>query len=253
VPQTTTVKEEALLNIVEVPDPAESAKFPEMGLLFPVPGIEKNTIVMEDRDGSDVQRLTASEVIFKVGAQTKFKDRKVKIDLFVTDARFALACSSFDKGSSFTPWGGLGAGAIALTATAVSKARAKVRSRGRMLVGQVRYPWLRRVGSSPKTGFGTYEKLYFETSVKGGGTTTLTLWLPSNVPAAEVAAEVARRAARYRLATKNPDGELQQTLERLTSVKAADVGTNAKEIHWHTLPGADSVDEASARLSPVTV
>ena len=87
-----------MLNIVQVPDPSESAQLPEMGLLFPVPGIEKNTIVIEDRDGDNVQRLTASEIIVKVGGQTKFKDRKVKIDLFVTDARFALACSSYDKG-----------------------------------------------------------------------------------------------------------------------------------------------------------
>jgi hypothetical protein len=239
-----------LLNIVEVPDPSESAHFPEMGLLFPVPGIEKNTIVMEDRDGSNVQRLTASEVIFKVGAQTKFKDRKVKIDLFVTDARFALACSSYDKGGGHSVFGGAGAAALMVGVNSVSKIRSKMRSRGKMLVGQVRYPWLRRVGSSPKTGFGSYEKLHFESTVKGGGTTTLTLYLPNNVSAAQVAAEVARRAARYRLATKNPDGELRQTLEALTSVKAVDSGTKANEIHWHTLPGADSVDETSARLSP---
>jgi hypothetical protein len=240
-----------LLNIVEVPDPSESAQFPEMGLLFPVPGIEKNTIVMEDRDGSDVQRLTASEVIFKVGAATKFKDRKVKINLFVTDARFALARSSCDKGGGHNFFGGGGALALDVAFDSISKVRAKIRSRGKMLVGHVRYPWPRRVGSSPKTGFGTHEKLDFETSVKGGGTTTLTLWLPNNVSAAQVAVEVARRAARYRLATKNPDGDLRQTLEALISVKAGDGATNAKEIHWHTLP--DSVDETSARLSPAIV
>jgi hypothetical protein len=57
---------------------------------------------------------------------------------------------------------------------------------------------------------------------QGGGTTTLTLYLPNNVSAAQVAAEVARRAARYRLATKNLNGELRQTLEALPSVKAID-------------------------------
>lgn len=241
-----------MLNIVDVPDPSEFARFPEMGLLIPVPGIGKNTIVMEERDGSHVQRLTASEVVFKVGAQTKFKDRKVKIDLFVTDARFALACSSYDKGGGHTFFGG-GALFLDVAVNSVSKVRAKMRSRGKMLVGQVRYPWLQRVGSSPKTGFGTSEKLYFETSVKGGGTTTLTLCLPNNVSAAQVAAEVARRAARYRLASKDADGELRQSLEALTSVKAVDGGANATEIHWHTLRGADSVDEASARLSSATV
>jgi hypothetical protein len=240
-----------LINIVEVPDPSESAQFPEMGLLVPVPGIEKNTIVMEDRDGGNVQRLIANEVIFKVGAQTKFKDRKVKIDVFITDARFALACSSYDKGGGHTFFGGGGALFLDVAVNSVSKVRAKMRSRGKMLVGQVRYPWLRRVGSTPKTGFGTHEKLYLETSVKGGGATTLTLWLPNNVSAAHVAAEVARRAARYRLATKNRDGDLRQTLEALISVKAVDGATNAKEIQWHILPGAEAIDEASARLGPV--
>jgi Tfp pilus assembly major pilin PilA len=240
-----------LLNVVEVPAPSESAQFPEMGLLFPVPGIEKNTIVMEERDGPNVQRLTATEVVFKVGAATKFKDRKVKIDLFVTDARFALACSGFDKGGGHSFFGGGGALFLDVAVNSVSKARAKMRSRGRMLVGQVRYPWLHRVGSSPKAGFGTKEKLYFEMFVKGGGTTTLTLILPSNVSAAQVAAEAARRAARFRLVTKNPDGDLKQTLEAMASVEAID-GGNAREIAWHTLPGADFVDETSARLSPTT-
>lgn len=239
-----------MLSIVEVPDPSESAQFPEMGLIFPVPGIEKNSIIIEGRDGSSVQHLTASEVIFTVGGQTKFKDRKVKIDLFLTDARFALACSDFDKGGGHSFFGGAGAAVLMVGVNSVSKIRAKMRSRGRMLVGQVRYPWLSRVRSSPKTGFGTYEKLHFESTVKGGGTTTLTLFLPNNVSAAQVAAEVARRAARYRLATKNPDGELRQTLEALTSIKALDSGTKANEIYWHILPCADSVDETSARLSP---
>jgi hypothetical protein len=99
-------------------------------------------------------------------------------------------------------------------------------------------------------GFGSSEKLYFETTVKGGGTTTLTLSLPNDVSAADVAAEVARRAALYRLATKNVEGELRLTLEALTSLKAIGGGGNANEIRWHTVPGADSVDERSARLIP---
>jgi hypothetical protein len=237
-----------LLNIVDVPDPSESAQFPEMGLLLPVPGIEKNTIIMENRDGSNVQRLTASEVIFKVGAATKFKDRKVKIDLFVTDARFALACSSYDKGGGHTFFGGGGALVFNVGVNSVSKVRAKLRSRGKMLVGQVRYPWLRRVGSSPKTGFGTHEKLYFEMSVKSGGTTTLTLYLPSNVSAAQVAAEVARRAARFRLTHENLDGETREMLTPFTTVEPLAPGPNAKDIHWFTLPRAHNVDEESARL-----
>ena len=185
---------------------------------------------------------------FEIGGRPKFSDRKIKIDLFVTDARFALACSTYDKGGEYTfVSGGPGALALDVAVKSVSKARAKLRSRGKMLVGQVRYPWLRRVGSSPKSGFGTHERLYLETSVRGGGTIKLTLVLPSDL-ASRVAAEVARRAARYRLETKRLDGELRRTLESLASVTAPNAGTNAGEIYWYTLPGADYVDETSARL-----
>jgi hypothetical protein len=239
-----------MINVVEIPDPSDSSEFAQMGLIVPVPAPEANTIVMEPRDGRQVQRLTASAVEFKIGRQTKFKDQKVKIELFVTEARFALACSKYDKGGGHRFFGGGGALALDVAFNSVSKIRAKVRSRGKMLVGQVRYPWLRRVGSTPKTGFGTHEKLYLETNVKGSGTTLLTLVLPNNVDAAQVAAEIARRAARYQLATADLLGDSQQALEAVAAATPLAAGANPKEISWHALPGARGVDEESARLTP---
>lgn len=70
--------------------------------------------------------------------------KKADASLLVTDCRVTFACSAYDKGSSW--WGiGLIGVSVALTATAVSKARAAHRRQGKMLVGQVRYAWLRQV------------------------------------------------------------------------------------------------------------
>jgi hypothetical protein len=144
-----------VLNVVEIPDSVQDPF--ELGLLLPVPGLQKNSILLEDRDGSQVQRLTATAVLFRTNGRLVFRDRKIKIDLLVTDARFAPACSRYDKGG-----GWVGGASAMVVANAVSKARAAIRSRGKMLVGQVRYPWIQRVGSAPKKGFGNDEKLVFE-------------------------------------------------------------------------------------------
>ena len=94
--------------------------------------------------------------------------------MFVTDSRVALACEMYDKGGG---WVGFGAGGllVAVTANAVSKARAASRSRGKVLVGHVRYPWLKSVGASTQSGFGTSEAIRLEYSDKlpGGPVTEL--------------------------------------------------------------------------------
>jgi hypothetical protein len=98
-----------MINVVDVPEPAAFQDPFELGLLLPIPGTEKNTILMEDRDGNQIQQLTATAVGFKAGGHTGFRDKKLKIVLFITDARFALACSKYDKvrlmGGGWMIWG----------------------------------------------------------------------------------------------------------------------------------------------------
>jgi hypothetical protein len=233
-----------MIGVVEVPPSTSGIDAFESGLLLPVPATQKNAIVMEERDGTNVQRLTASAVVCKVGGRTVIKDRKIKIDLFLTDARFALACSKYDKGG-----GWVGSAGVMIAANAVSKARAAIRSRGQMLVGQVRYPWIYKVGSSPKTGWASEEKLFFHETTKAGAT-TLTLTLPKDVDAALVAAEVTRRLARYRLAHEELDADTRQQIERLTDVEPADATAVGDRERYFTIPAPRFVDEASARISP---
>ena len=163
-------------------------------------------ITLDARDGQHVMQVVATSVrvleIGSAGIKTVVKLQEVKIDVYVTDSRLALACQKYDKGGG---WVGFGAGGVlvAVTANAVSKARAASRSRGKVLVGHVRYPWLKAVGASSKSGFASSEAIRLEYSENhsGGPVRKLVeLTLPKNIDATLVAQEITRRAAAYRLA-----------------------------------------------------
>lgn len=244
-----------MINVVEISDPAAISDPVELGLLLPVPGSETNTILMENRDGADVQHLTATAVDFTAAGRTAFRDRKVKIALFITDARFALACSKYDKGGGWNFWGG-GGGALALDVAfnAVSKARAKLRSRGKMLVGQVRYPWIQRVGSSRKTGWASVEKLVLESSAGKNAAMRITLTLPKNIDSGRVACEIARRAARYRLASEELAPDVRAALEQLAAAETdGSIAPDSTGVRFFNFPAAKTVSEESARLAPSRV
>lgn len=231
-----------MIDIVEVPAPHEVGDVIEQGLLLPIPGAAKNTVLFEPRDGEEIQALTAKAVTFKIGDRTALRVRKVRIDLFLTDARFVLACSRYDKG------GGWVGGATAMVVfNTVSKARAALRSRGKMLAGQVRYPWLRWVASAPKTGFSSEEALALQCAAEDGTTMTLNLHLPKNIEASLVAAEIAERAARYRLASEDLDDGARAALEALLGAEKR-VATGEKQSF--SMPVPQPVSEESARLEP---
>jgi hypothetical protein len=182
-------------------------------------------IVLDRQDGQHVTRLVATAVrvleVREGGLKQLVRLREVKIDVFVTDSRVALACEKYDKGGG---WVGFGPGGVlvAVTANAVSKARAASRRRGKVLVGHVRYPWLKSVGASTKSGFATSEAIRLEYSEKlpGGRVIKLVeLTLPKNIDATLVAQEIARRAANYRLANY-PDMKAEERA-KFTSLSAA--------------------------------
>jgi len=163
-------------------------------------------ITLDEYDGPNVQKFvaTAVQVLEVQGSvlKTLVKLRDVKIDVYLTDGRLALACEKYDKGGGWTGFGGAGV-AVAVTANLVSKARAASRSRGKVLVGHVRYPWLKSVGASTKTSVSTFEAIRLEYAEKPGGATVrklIELTLPKNIDATLVAQEITRRAAAYRLA-----------------------------------------------------
>jgi hypothetical protein len=234
-----------MIDIIEIPAPGTVDDAGECGLIFPVPGAAKNTVVFEPRDGDSIRSFTAKAIEFKVGERTMLRVRKVRIDVFVTDARIAVACSKYDKGG-----GWVGGATAMIVFNTVSKARAAVRSRGRMLVGQVRYPWLRWVASAPKTGFSSEEVVALHCAAEDGTTMTLRLTLPKNIEASRVAAEVADRAARYRLSSEEFDAEARADVEAHLDSPSRVVG-GEKQVFEMAAPWA--VGEHSARIAPTSV
>lgn len=68
-----------------------------------------------------------------------FYDSAVEVDFYVTDCRLAYTCLKYDKGARWS--GGLTAAAL----NAIEKAKANKRSAGKMLIGHIRYEWVKEV------------------------------------------------------------------------------------------------------------
>lgn len=214
-----------MILIREVAPPEPPVEVELESLLAPVPGPEPNSILFEDRDGDHVLSLEAHGLLYRGGDEELAKARDVHISLFVTAARFAFACSKYEKGHGL-------AGAV--------------RSRGKCLVGQVRYHSLSRVGSTCATGRRGFEALAVCWPTSAEDEHALRLDLDTGYTAAEWAAEIARRAARYRLAAdrhRTPaDPELtdeeRAALHELSDVEP--ISEDFEEGHryrLHTLPG----------------
>jgi hypothetical protein len=166
------------------------------GLIFPIPAMDADTVMLEQRDGGDVQRVLCNEIEVTGGESNErlLRTADIRGQVLITDARLTVACSKFDKG------GGWVGGPVAMIAlNAGSKLLAAHRRRGKMLVGHVRYPWIRAVYAQNKGGWTGAETMRI--IVKSGDEPMrLELTFPKDVDATAVATEVIRRAARFRLA-----------------------------------------------------
>ena len=198
------------------------------GLIYPLPGSTANSVVSEPRDGSNAKRIVASgfKVLDLTGGQVRrlSEASDLRIDILITSSRVAFACSKFKKGGGWTPFG-VGALPVALVLNGVSKARAASQRRGKMLVGQVRYPWLAAAGGSNKAGFGDREQLRLCVGTLNRRLLALDLTLPNNVDSTAVAAEILRRAAAYRL---DSDPRAAEHSDELRSLAEAAPLPNAK-------------------------
>jgi hypothetical protein len=237
-----------LLTVREI-DPSLPAD-PD-GLLFPLPAERADDIVLEPRDGKNVLRMPVK------AATLYFKPRGGEFGcvagplampscLIVTDARIAFACSKYDKGSTWigTP------GALNLALNAASAASAAIRRHGKMLVGQIRYPYLGSIFGRRKKGLMGEEQIRVMTVTPDHELVRLDLVLKGG-NALTLAGEVVRRAARYNLScgfVEAPD--TLEKLERLTRFAA--LPDDSPKLSAQVLPGAQFVAETSARLSPLT-
>jgi hypothetical protein len=133
--------------------------------------------------------------------------------LVMTSCRVIAFCVKFEKGST---WFGTGAGAvIALGAMAVSAARAAHRRKGKLLTGQVRYQWVRRILAREHRGRlhpGVVRVMVNRPRSAGASPLLVEFELPRHVEPLRLAGDLARRAAAYRF-TFDPELEDHERAE----------------------------------------
>lgn len=184
----------SIVTIREVSDVGDDSLYPEISS-----DGSSTLIAMGKRDGNPrVFTATGVEVTDSDGTLADFSE--IKAEVAVTKSRLTIGCAKYDKGGG---WTGLGGGAIvAMAANGVSKIAAAQRRKGKALVGHIRYPWLKSVGASPKQGFFGAEQLRLvvnRSDYCGGGSVWVTLVLPKDTDAMDLARTITRRAARWRL------------------------------------------------------
>jgi hypothetical protein len=230
--------------------------------LYPVLGAQgaQLPVELDDQDGTNPLSLTSSQITLTRSTRGNFAKpdtfSDLKFNVVITDARVIVYCEKWSKGGGWTGLG-LGGVAIALTANAVSKARAAARRRGRLLVGHVRYPWLGAVGGHPKVDWKTneYLRLFVMTHAKppdGPAGLSIELKLPKEVDSLEVAAEIARRSARWRLDHTEVKPEHREAIEALTQASRKEPTqrynekTKLRGYGDHTTPSLWVVHESNA-------
>jgi hypothetical protein len=179
--------------------------------LYPVLGDPRMPVRLDACDGN-AQRLTAkglslSEQSF--GRRTSLAGvRDVKIDVVVTDARVAFTCAGHAAGVG---WVGARTGAVAASVSAR-------RRKGSVLVGQVRYPWLRAAGFLPGGGWLSEQQIRLAVTVRQARADRellLDLQLPRGVSAEALCRALVSRAARHRLTRIPCEPDEQRSLVAL--------------------------------------
>ena len=223
----------------------------EEGLLYPVPLDQPDTVAAEERDGQQIQRAYCNAIeIAAVGSKnTLLRVRDIRALVMLSDARITVACSKFDKGGGWRGWG-IGGLVMSVPLNIGSHALAAHRRRGKMLVGQIRYPWIDSVYIQSRVGFSGTEKLRVVANVGGKNLLRLDLTFPKDVDAAAIGTELIRRAARFRLA--HDDEALNQSelarLEQLTAVEPLVYAKGSGKMAGHEFPSSRPPSDRSARL-----
>jgi Protein of unknown function (DUF2510) len=219
----------------------------EDGSLYPVLGDDKSEIEIEQLDGKDIKILYANALqVRRVVGSSLVKEvgiADIKATVYITDARVAVACSKYDKGGGWR-----GASLAVPVLNLASKARAASRRKGKMLVGQIRYPWLAQVGFTEKAGFGTLDALRLEVVEKADGVERvvyLDLDFPKGTDTGRLALLISQRSAAYRLRNDpelSPDE--REKFEHL--VRGVALRSEPKKFAFFKMPTRYFVSSASA-------
>lgn len=183
--------------LVGVRESAEPDADPtRIGLMCALPGTDRDSVVLEPRDGDESLRVKSGEIeIVRAGEKRPaFRAPNISYEVLVTDARITFACSKYTKGGTFV------GGATALALNAAVRARAAQTRRGKMMVGHVRYPWLSGVYARNYQSFVRPGLIRLVVRLPGEQVKTyIDIEWPKSADAIGIASEIVRRASRFRL------------------------------------------------------
>lgn len=212
---------------------------------------------LEEADGRNVHRLRATDLtVFEVKGRERVHIgtvRDITVEVYLTDTRLIVACAKYDKGGvwhsgNYTDVAGM---AIAGTANIISRSRATRRSRGKCLVGHIRYPWLVQVGATSRTGIRTDNALRLEIRDKtptGVRVLLLEITLDKRANAPALARQIAQRCARYHLDHDiTPDNKHHATYQALTTTAA--LTPERSTYAFHVMPTYYFASAATAYLT----
>lgn len=171
-------------------------------------GVDGNGLVVEEPWDHGLPLLAVTkgniELESKKGDSkwfTELNDDDIKISVMATDSRLVFYCKDYDKGGK---WIG---GATALIANAVEKGIAKARSRGKVMVGHIRYEWLAMVGFIRKTGWLSAEQVTLVYKDTDELIWRLALTFPKGTDTGQIANTIVHKAAIYRRAMTDEKSE----------------------------------------------
>lgn len=226
---------------VRTPDDDDGRLHPELS--------DGHTMVLEPLDGAPLwihaSGLVVSERVAN-GLRTHLRIGNVKVDVMISDARLAVGCANFESGKRKSP--GVEA---AILAKGLDNARP---DQGKMLVGHVRYPWLRCVGFKPRTGWRSNDELRLGVVARASDGDErelfLDLQLPKGVDSAAIARGTVAKAARYQLVY----GEVTNEAERDSYERLAEgprpAPAPSTEFALYRLPSVSFVSAISAYPAP---
>ena len=219
----------------------------EHGLMVPLPGDERDAVVLEDRDGANVTTLRCKAMKMHTDGEKKpfMRISDISAQLYVTDCRLAFACSKFDKGG-----GWVGGPTAMIVFNAGSKLLAARRRHGKMLVGHIRYPWIQSVYAQNHVTMRHAEMLRIVVKLPGDASwTKVEFELPKDLDATALGAEIIRRSARFRLSHEPELGDEERAhFAELANLDGLVWDRESGKLAGHTFKTHWPVSEKSGRI-----
>jgi hypothetical protein len=164
-----------------------------------------------------------------------FQVSDVPVTVALTSKRVIVVCERFEKGGGWR-----GSAGLMLTANALSKARAAMHTRGKVLAGQMRLPWLSRVGYHDRHSRKSTNALRLVACDTDGTQVMAVITLGKDSSPRAFTKQVFQAAVAERQAA--PERLEPQRLARL-SRRLPQYETDSGKLAFHDIPGA---------LSPTT-